>query len=355
MNQSVNQAGSPAVSDVPASDLERELRRFHLVAGASLVHWAIDPASNVSLIKHRENAVYALTTPSGEKYALRIHRSGYHCDAALRSELQWMSALNRSGLHTPQSVKTVNGDWFALVTDESGADTYQVDMLTWVDGQGLGSVEGGLADDVEALAANYRQVGILAGRLHKLTEAWPKPEGFTRHAWDIDGCFSENAVWGRYQDLEVLNVGQRTTLDAARDKLEALLRDVGKGPEVYGLIHCDFLPENLLNTGDDLFLIDFDDAGYGWYLFEFATSLFFFLGEPYFDDVYNALVEGYRTERSLSDEHLELLPAFFLLRAFVYLGWAHTRSETDTAQELTPTVVEAAVGLAEAFINESNN
>ena len=145
------------------------------------------------------------------------------------------------------------------------------------------------------------------------------------------------------------------TLDTARKKLEALLTDLGKGPEVYGLIHCDLLPENLLGSGDDIYLIDFDDAGYGWYLFEFATSLFFLLGEPYFDEVFNALIEGYRSERELPDEHLALLPAFFLLRAMVYLGWAHTRSETDTAKELTPMMVEATMEMAEAFISETNN
>ncbi|MBT4519863.1 MAG: phosphotransferase [Halieaceae bacterium] len=337
------------------TDLDQQLLAFNALALASLEKWDIDPGSKLSLIKHRENAVYELMTPDGGRYALRIHRAGYHSDAALRSELQWMSALNAAGLLTPQSVKTRTNDWFAVLQEGTSGERYQVDMLSWVDGKALGSVEQGLSDDVATLAANYRQVGVLAARLHKLTESWPKPEGFTRHAWDIDGCFAEHAVWGRYRDLEVLTPEQMATLDAASEALTTLLSDLGRGPEVYGLIHCDLLPENLLGSGEDIYLIDFDDAGFGWYLFEIATSLFFLLGEPYFDDVSSALIEGYRSERALPDKQLALLPAFFLLRALVYLGWAHTRSETETAKELTPKIVAAAVEMAEAFLSKINN
>jgi Ser/Thr protein kinase RdoA (MazF antagonist) len=355
MNESASRVAPSDDSEEAKNELEQQLLRFSALARASLVNWDIDQNSQLSLIKYRENAVYELMTPSGERYALRIHRAGYHSDAALRSELQWMTALNDAGLRTPQSVRARTGDWFAVQQDKSGSDVYQIDMLSWVDGKALGSVEQGLSDDVATLVSNYRQVGVLAARLHNLTESWPKPDGFTRQAWDIDGCFSENAIWGRFQDLEVLTSEQMATLDTARKLLVALLTDLGKGPEVYGLIHCDLLPENLLGSGDDIYLIDFDDAGYGWYLFEFATSLFFLLGEPYFDDVFDALVEGFRSERALPDEQLALLPAFFLLRALVYLGWAHTRSETDTAKEMTPMIVEAALEMAEAFISEINN
>ena len=330
-------------------DREQQLQQFNALARAAVVNWGLGEDSELALIKHRENAVYKLVTPCGETRALRIHRSGYHSNAALRSELQWMSALNQAGLRTPQSIETLSGDSFAVLRAEADGEPYQVDLLTWVEGKALGSVEQGLDDDPAVLVANYFQVGVLAARLHNITEQWDKPAGFTRQAWDIDGCFSEHALWGRYQDLDVLTTEQMATLDAARDKLVTLLSDVGTGPDVYGLIHCDLLPENLLGDGEDIYLIDFDDSGYGWYLFEFATSLFFLLGKPYFDDVYHALVRGYRSERSLPDEQLALLPAFFLLRALVYLGWAHTRRDTETAKELTPMVVEAALQMAEAF------
>jgi Ser/Thr protein kinase RdoA (MazF antagonist) len=353
MNESACQADLPADDPETNGTLSRQLAFFHDLARSALVNWGFGAGCELSLIKHRENAVYKLVTASGETFALRVHRAGYHSGDALRSELQWMTELNASGLSTPQSIRTLSGDWFVEQRGVHDATEYQIDILSWVDGEPLGSVEAGLDGDVSQLASNYRQVGAMAARLHRLSASWEKPGGFTRQAWDVKGCFSEDALWGRFQDLAVLTLAQKATLEAARESLVELLTQLAKSAEVYGLIHCDLVPENLLGTDQEIYLIDFDDSGYGWYLFEVATSLFFLLGEPYFEEVCQAFIDGYRSERPLSDEHLELLPAFFLLRALVYLGWAHTRRETDTAREMTPMIVAAALEMAEAFLLET--
>ena len=76
----------------------------------------------------------------------------------------------------------------------------------------------------------------------------------------------------------------------------------------------------------------------------------FIIGEPYFDRAKAALIEGYRKHRQLTDEDLKLLPLFFLARSTTYVGWVHTRSETDTAKELTPMILELACELAEDYL-----
>jgi Ser/Thr protein kinase RdoA (MazF antagonist) len=119
------------------------------------------------------------------------------------------------------------------------------------------------------------------------------------------------------------------------------------------LIHADFLHENLLANDDGICLIDFDDAGFGWHLFDVATTLFFHLGEDYFDDAFATLIDGYRTKRTLSDEHLARLPLFFALRGTTYLGWTHTRSETETAQSLKPMIIAAVEELLDVYLDGS--
>ena len=116
------------------------------------------------------------------------------------------------------------------------------------------------------------------------------------------------------------------------------------------MIHADFAAENIMVNGADVRLIDFDDAGFGWHLFELVTALFFLQGESYYDLAKDALIEGYRKNRQLSDEQLKLLPLFFMARGTTYVGWVHTRSETDTAKELTPMIVETACELAEEYL-----
>ncbi len=105
--------------------------------------------------------------------------------------------------------------------------------------------------------------------------------------------------------------------------------------------------------GERLRLIDFDDAGFGWHLFELVTSLYFIRGEAYFERAQDALIEGYRAHRQLPDQQLEPMPLFYLARGFTYLGWVHTRQETETAKELTPMLVEMACELAEDYLTKN--
>ncbi len=101
-------------------------------------------------------------------------------------------------------------------------------------------------------------------------------------------------------------------------------------------------------------LLDFDDAGFGWHLFEIATSLYFHIGQPYYATLRDATIAGYRTERQLTEEQLALLPMFLAARGFTYLGWVHTRQETETARELTPMLVQLVCTVARDYSQRSH-
>ena len=325
---------------------------YETLARRALQQWGIREAK-LDLLKMRENAVFGVTQDDGSKYALRIHRAGYHSDAELRSELQWMAALDAKGIHTPGVIPTIAGDLFDVVAVDDVPEPRQVDLLAWIDGEQMGSLEEGMEGDVENLVSDYRRIGAMAGRLHNASSSWESPEGFTRHHWDVDGLVGEEPVWGRFWENDRLSAEQRELILQAKEIVRSQLQEFGKTKQNYGLIHADFLPENLMVSGDDIQLIDFDDSGYGWYLFELATSLFVHLGEDHFDAVLGALVEGYRSERDLPDEHLAYLPVFFMARLFTYLGWLHTREITETTEELAPIIVDAAVAVAQDLVAEA--
>lgn len=326
---------------------EKQLSKLQQLAEHALAEWGIDNAK-LSLIKHRENAVFKVDV-GGDLFALRIHRHGYHSDAALRSELQWMQALQVADIHTPAVIPTAKGSLFAVVDMPGLPGAMQIDLFEWIDGEQLGSVEGGVAD-ADAVAQTYRTIGELAARVHNQASGWVAPEGFSRHAWDAAGLAGANPFWGRFWELEAATAGERDLLMRGRDRVFEELSALPKSSDTYSLIHADFAPENLMVNGDFVRLIDFDDAGFGWHLFELATSLYFIMDEPYFDAARAALIEGYRMHRSLTDAELTKLPLFFLARGLTYVGWVHTRQETETARELTPMLLGAACALSEDYL-----
>jgi Ser/Thr protein kinase RdoA (MazF antagonist) len=323
--------------------------RMAALARAALAGWDLD-ARELMLLKYRENAVFRVTTADGRRYAIRVHRAGYHSDAELRSELQWMRALAADGFDVPELVPTHGGDLFQVVSHSGVPEARQVDLFEWIEGRQLGTVEAGVEADAKTLVPTFRTIGVLAARLHNHSERWRPPPGFMRQAWDLEGLVGERPLWGRFWELAALSEAERALMIRARDRVRQELSTLERSARNYGLIHADFAPENLMVDGQRVRLIDFDDAGYGWHLFEIATTLYFHIGQPYFEAVERATIEGYQSERELTAADATLLPLFYTARGFTYLGWVHTRRETETARELTPMLIELSCGVARRYL-----
>ena len=294
------------------------------LARLALPHWGLDGA-DLDVIKHRENTVFKVTAADGRCFVLRVHRRGNNSDAAVQSELVWMGALRDAGIAAPAVVQASNGNLFVHVGEAS--DSRQCDLLEWLPGNlfnDLGRVEKGMRVE---FCDRFNRLGALAARVHNQSAKWQKPAGFERRSWDEGGLLGESPVMGRFWEHTAITPSQNREIMKARLVLGGFLKKFGKTPENYGLIHADFLPENILVHDGELSLIDFDDCGFGWYLFEMATSLFPQINQPFFDDLVAAYTEGYRSERKMSDADLEAFPAFLMIRGFTYLGWLHTRGD----------------------------
>lgn len=314
--------------------------------------WNLQPVS-VEPIKVRENAVFAVRLRDGNKVVARVHRRGYHSDAALGSERTWMLALAAAGIEVPRHVLSKAGHSFETARVEGFADERQIDVFHWIDGRQLGSIEQGLSGAAAEIASVYRDVGRLAARVHNQSSGWNAPSHFRRHSWDVAGLVGESPFWGRFWDLEALSPAERRLFIRLRESLLRDLPAVGTTSDRYGLIHADLVPENILVDGSSLQVIDFDDAGFGWHAFELATSLYFIRRDPVYELARDSLIEGYREIRPLSDELLQRLPIFLAARGSTYLGWVHTRSAEPAAREMTPQLIELAAAAAEDYLSQS--
>lgn len=324
--------------------------RLTRLAQAAGAHWD-GGFADVELIKYRENAVFSARRPNGERVAVRVHRHGYHSDASLHSELAWMRALTESDAVTvPPVLPASDGRLVVEVVDPAVPEPRQVSVLGWLAGSPAGTSEGGVDLDDVTTTRLYQDAGILAARLHEHAASWDLPDGFTRHAWDADGLIGDSPLWGRFWEYEALSSEQLDLLLTARSAALTDLAALDRGPADYGLIHADLVPENLLNEDGRLKVIDFDDAGHGWFLFELATALYFNLGTPRYDAIRDGLLDGYRSVRPLTPENEALLPLFLFLRSTTYLGWVQSRPETETARNLGPMLLEGACTAATAYL-----
>ena len=73
---------------------ESMLARIDRAVAAALPRWGCSPAATAHMINHSENVTYRVDDPqAGRTTILRVHRPGYHSEAAIRSELRWLDAL----------------------------------------------------------------------------------------------------------------------------------------------------------------------------------------------------------------------------------------------------------------------
>ena len=323
------------------------------MASRALQRWDVQAVS-LEAIKIRENAVFRVNLADGGRVALRVHRRGYHSDASLASEFAWMRGLKEGGIEVPEAIPSRAGHDFERVEIDGLPGARQVDLFKWIEGRQLGSSEAGLEGPVEVIDAQYETIGAIMARVHNHAGRWVRPAGFTRHAWDLEGLLGDQPLWGRFWELPALSDAQRGLLQRTRTITRQVLANYGTGPDRFGLIHADLCPENVLVDGNVVRLIDFDDAGFGWHLFDIATSLYFVTPDVKYPVARDALLRGYRSVRTLGEDAVRLLPYFLAARATTYLGWVHTRPGTQTALELTPYLVDLACATAEECLKAAD-
>jgi len=315
---------------------------LHRLANAALVHWDLLEGAAAQLINLSENATYLVTAP-GWRSVLRVHRLGYHSERAIESELAWTDALRlEAGVPTPPVIAARDGR--RIVRDAPDADTAPRHMVMF------DFIEGREPEAGDDLTGPLERLGEISARLHHHARGWRRPAGFERLTWDEETILGQTPTWGRWQDGPNVDETSRAVLGRLESVVRERLSRHGKGPERYGLIHADVRLANLLVHAGETRVIDFDDSGFGWFLYDVATALSFNEDHPDVPDWIDAWLTGYRRVGALPAEEAAEIPTFVMLRRLALLAWIGSHAETDTARDLAPRFASVSCDLAENYL-----
>jgi len=320
--------------------------RLEPVVRRALAAYDVTPEAALTLLNVSENATFAVDDPAtGERTVLRLHRHGYHDGPEIESELSWLEALREdTGVRTPRVLPTPDGRQLLSMPEEGHADPRHVVRFEFLPG-------GEPAESGETLPQSFEMLGAITARMHDHALGWQRPPGFTRFAWDYDGAFGAVARWGRWQDGIAVGAPEREVLGRLDDALRIRLARFGTGPHRYGLVHADLRLANLLEDGQQCYVIDFDDCGFGWLLYDFGTAVSFFEHDPRVPELTDAWVRGYRSVRELPAEDEAEIETFVLMRRLLLVAWIGSHSGTDLARSMGADYTAASCDLAESYLS----
>ncbi|HTZ58516.1 MAG TPA: phosphotransferase [Acidobacteriaceae bacterium] len=299
--------------------------------------YGLPRGSRIRLISRSENETYRVVAPNGQCWALRLQRPGYQSVDSLASEIAWLVALREDGVvATPVPVAGVNGEWVQTAMGRTMV------LFEW---------ENGRQPEIEMdLRSCFRTLGGITAQMHAHSRKWQRPARFERFSWTFDTALGRAPRWGDWRDGLAMDAARRDlfghTVDLIRRRLEAY----GSGPDRFGLAHCDQRLANLLVQGDEVKVIDFDDCGFAWYMYDAATPLSFYEHLPQVPALIDQWLEGYQSVSTVSNVDVEEIPTFVMLRRLLLVAWIGSHPEADMARSLGVSFTEQTVPLCSAYL-----
>ena len=317
--------------------------RLQTLARGALEHWGLPESANVQLINLSENATFLITPPEGEPAILRVGRPEYSSVREVESELDWIQALARDGVaRTARVLHTVDASTVIEAATEELPQPRPCVMFS--------KVAGSTPDQDQDLAPLFRTLGGVAAQLHAHARAWRPPLGFVRRRWGYDTTVGDRAHWGSWRDGVGVGPFERRLLERLTRTLAMRLAAYGTDPRRFGLVHADLRLANVLFDGDDPFVIDFDDCGWSWFMFDLAGCTTFIEDRPDLPELVGAWLAGYGEISPVDREAEAIIPSMIMLRRLQVLAWIGSHAETELAREEGIAYTHASCALAERYL-----
>ncbi len=230
--------------------------------------------------------------------------------AQVEAELDWLDVLHQRGIPVGRARRTPGGLRVVEVEVPALDGPRLCSLLTWTPGRIHRRPE----------PRRLEAQGVLMAQLHDVAESvrdcGPRPR------FDPTGWFGPLVLPPGSPMDQVLKGQLRDLCAAAAERSHELFEALGTAPDRFGLIHCDLHFRNLVFRGGAVTPIDFDDCGYGLYLYDLAIPCIRLRRFPERRRAcFEALLAGYRRHRSLSAEDVARIHELGALQMPGMLGY----------------------------------
>lgn len=326
----------------------QDMETFWKAAETAAEQYELDGRRKLSLLHRSENVTFLL---SGEEdgnpcEVMRVARPGYHMAEELEAEIQWLEKLaEESGrqIRTACPIRNRKGKRVSFVP-LNGKD-YGCVMFEYLKGR---APDPKTDDDA---AEDFCKIGEIAARLHLQAMKWQESRKLRRRHWDYEGMLGSDGLFGNWRDCRELNSQEYDCLEWTCHVIKERLERYGKTENNYGLIHSDLRAANLLKHGEQIQVLDFDDCGFGWHLYDLAASLSFIEDDKRVPEWIQSWLEGYEKILPLTERDADEIPTFLMARRIQLLAWITSHDDSDPVKTYYPGFARKTVELAAEYLS----
>lgn len=337
--------------DVKAQSLEIV---SELMGQAKLLY-DISPLTKMTLLSYNKNMTCLIEDVRDGLYTiLRIYRPDYHTKEEIDAEMQWLHALskNQPPVVLPEPVCGIDGHIVQNLQFPSSLNPCYCVMFSFLRGKTFSML------DEKELVHYFVRLGEITAILHQNAFICGNAAWLCRPVWDFDTLLGSKAHFGLWNGVPLhstsvagISYNLNQIFNRTAKLIKSRLEHFGKSPARFGFINADMQLSHLLLYKNKIAVLDFDDCGTGWFLYDFATAVSFLEDKSYVTQLASAWLEGYRRQRNMTNEEKAEIPTFVIMRRLVLLCRLVNHFDYDVPAGYDSGFIDKTAAIAEKYLS----
>ncbi|MFY9308110.1 MAG: phosphotransferase [Bacteroidia bacterium] len=261
-------------------------------------HYETGTEASITFLKRGFNDTYLVNT-NREKYVLRVYKHNWRSLESIETETRLLIHLHENSIPVSYPIKDKHAQYIQAIDAPEGLR--HAVLFSYAPGQQIRK----LTTEQAFL------LGSETGRIHNLTSN--KSFGQVAHNYSIEVQFEIT--------LNVLKTvltdypEQYAYLEHLKNEFMDLFKGLDQKELSRGICHGDLQAENFhITEGNKFTFFDFDFFGEGFLAYDIGVFRWYDHKNKT-PQIMDAFLEGYQTQRKLSETEIKLIPWFSTLRA----------------------------------------
>lgn len=290
---------------------------------------------SVEIVNFEFNATFKVVTSNREIFALRINVNSDRTYENLRGELAFVGFLNqKQAVNLPKPVACKKGEFALTVASSMLERDLGVVLYSWLEGEELGD-----EPSDEAL----RKLGAAMAAMHQAAADFTLPDKaqlpfLKDFLWQTQDIIFSSASPLSKEDIELLT--------KAKNEIENIIEDLYSGSKSIA-IHADLHGANVFTHRDQIYIFDFDDAGFGLPIQDLAIALYY-LDTP---EQEAALLAGYQSVSELPRYDKRQLIGLLLQRRIILLNYLYETTNQEH-RDMAPEYLVETLRRVRVFLDQ---